>query len=83
MDKTKICMTQKTANKLWNNPKFDIAILNSKNSNMLEITFFFGSLIPIGLLISLLYFILNYWIIKVYCSFLLIFLINKNKVRFA
>lgn len=66
MDKNKIPLTQEQANKIWENPAFAIETISANMMNMLLITCFLGSLIPIGLVISLIFYILNYWIYKVF-----------------
>lgn len=67
MDKEKMAITQEKANKIWENPNFNIDTISANMMNMLEITCFFVSLIPCVLILSLIFFILNYWIYKVFC----------------
>jgi len=74
------CLTQKQANICFENPSFQIDTISANLINMLLLTSFFSPLIPLGLVFSLIYFIANYWILKVFIlnKFILFFLLSVH-----
>lgn len=62
---TKWAMTQEQGNISWENPIFNIDTISANMVNVLQITAFFGPLLPLGFVYSFFFFVFNYWIYKV------------------
>jgi len=59
-------LTQSQANKLWENPSFPIQSASAILINTIWFTAFYASLIPLGMVFSLICLIYEYWIFKVF-----------------
>lgn len=58
-------LTQGEANKAFENPDFPMKMTSSALMNTLWFTFFYASVLPLGIILSLLCFIYEYFILKV------------------